>query len=161
VDALKMWQPWRRWQPSWRRHRWQRWQSASRRRGHASLLQPVDVEQALGKEPRAVDLCESVAIAEIADHHASLFGGSVASADFPSGVRGPENPLSMFAYARFCETTMTASARRPSYALRIRTSQLKTRRSLSVYLTSGAGGAAENARSNAARSEVGKSETAT
>jgi len=45
--------------------------------------------------------------------------------------------------------------------LRIRTSQPKTRRSGSVYLTSGAGAAAENARSNVARSALGKSETAT
>jgi hypothetical protein len=40
-------------------------------------------------------------------------------------------------------------------------SQLQTRRSLSVYLISGAGAAAENARWNAARSALGKSETAT
>ena len=40
-------------------------------------------------------------------------------------------------------------------------SQLQTRRSLSVYLISGAGAAAENARSNVARSALGKSETAT
>jgi hypothetical protein len=38
-----------------------------------ALLQPVDVEQALGKEPGAADLCESVKVAERGDHQASLF----------------------------------------------------------------------------------------
>ena len=48
---------------------------ARRRKIHDSArsLQPVDVEQALGKQPRPVDLCEGVEVAEIGDHQASLF----------------------------------------------------------------------------------------
>jgi hypothetical protein len=37
-----------------------------------SLLQPVDVEQPLGKEPRPVDLYERVEVAERGDHQVSL-----------------------------------------------------------------------------------------
>src|ERR1700722_2384598 len=37
-----------------------------------ALLQPVDVEQALGKKPRAISLCESVEVAERGDHQAPL-----------------------------------------------------------------------------------------
>jgi hypothetical protein len=40
---------------------------------HGALFQPVNVEQALGKEPRSVDLCESVKVAQIRDHQASPF----------------------------------------------------------------------------------------
>src|ERR1700758_792546 len=36
------------------------------------LIQPVDVQQALGKEPGAVDLHEGVGVSERGDHQASL-----------------------------------------------------------------------------------------
>ena len=36
------------------------------------LLQPVDVQQALGKEPRAIDLHEGVGVSERGDHQAFL-----------------------------------------------------------------------------------------
>ena len=39
-----------------------------------SFLQPVYVEQALGKEPRSIDLRESVKVAERGDHQAALSG---------------------------------------------------------------------------------------
>ena len=38
-----------------------------------TFLQPVDVEQAFGKEPCSVDLCESVEVAQTGDHQASSF----------------------------------------------------------------------------------------
>jgi hypothetical protein len=38
-----------------------------------SQEQPVDVEQALAKEPSAIDLCEAVEVAEIGNHQAPLF----------------------------------------------------------------------------------------
>src|SRR5260370_12805057 len=41
--------------------------------GQCALLLPVDVEQALRKQPRTADLHERVRVAERGDHQASLF----------------------------------------------------------------------------------------